>query len=210
MTMRFFISQHRFAKFFYPKVVNWKIPVSDKTIFLSFDDGPVPAVTAPLLDILDHYRVKATFFCVGDNVFHHHDLYKDILGRGHKTGNHTFHHLNGWNTKTSTYIDDVVKCNKLVDTTLLRPPYGKLRPAQVMALKKAYTIILWSVLSYDYDKEISEDKCFKICMENLESGNIFVFHDSLKAGNTMLSVIPRFIEAALQQGYKFAVIPDHL
>ena len=208
MVKPFLFNQHYLARLLYPNTVKWIIPVSDNSIFLSFDDGPIPEVTLPLLDVLDHYQVKATFFSVGENVFHHPDVYQEILKRGHKTGNHTFHHLNGWKTSDNVYLNDVFLCKEQVNSVLFRPPYGKIKPSQIKILKQDYSIILWSVLSFDFDKTVSPEVCLKICSNKLKAGNIFVFHDSLKAGATMLQVIPNFIETALSQSFSFATIPD--
>jgi peptidoglycan/xylan/chitin deacetylase (PgdA/CDA1 family) len=205
-----FVNPYTYLRFLFPKSVVWQIPVEEKVLFLTFDDGPVPEVTLPLLELLDQYSVKATFFCVGDNVFHYYPVYKEILQRGHKTGNHTFHHLNGWKTNSQTYLNDVSRCRAMVDSSLFRPPYGKLKPQQINILSGSYKIIYWSVLSYDFDKTLMPDQCLKICNDRLAKGNIYVFHDSLKAGNTMLTVIPKFIESALHNGYRFETIPDRM
>ncbi|MHC1708697.1 MAG: polysaccharide deacetylase family protein [Bacteroidales bacterium] len=204
----FFIRSPRIFRTLYSDKVLWTIPTVKNVIYLTFDDGPVPEVTLPLLDILDQFSVKATFFCVGDNVFHHLAAYQEILTRGHKTGNHTYHHLNGWKSKNEEYFSDVSHCRQIVDSKLFRPPYGKMKPSQIKSLAKEYQLVYWSVLSYDFSPEITWEQCLKNCTDNLKAGNIYVFHDSKKAGNTMIEVIPRFIEHALSEGFQFEVIPD--
>ena len=166
----------------------WDIPNSDKKIFLTFDDGPIPEITEWVLDILKSEEIKATFFCIGDNIKKHPEVYKRILAEDHQIGNHTFNHLNGWKTKTNHYIDNFklceTECLKLNSehSFLFRPPYGKIKPSQTKAIRNlGYKIIMWDVLSYDFDPNIIPEKCLENVISNTEQGSIIVFHDSKKA-----------------------------
>ncbi|MCX6271881.1 MAG: polysaccharide deacetylase family protein [Bacteroidetes bacterium] len=199
----YFVTPPPFARVLHSRRTWWKLPVTDKKIFLTFDDGPVPEVTPLVLNILDEFRVKAAFFCVGENVFHYHPLFQEVIKRGHQCGNHTYNHLNGWKTSTPQYLDNVEKCRQLIDSSLFRPPHGKLRRSQMKALSAEFQIIQWSVLSYDFDKSLSEEKCLKNTLDHLEPGNIFVFHDSLKAKKNVIKVLPRFLESAMEKGFTF-------
>lgn len=164
----------------YPSLM-WDISVEEKEIFLTFDDGPHPLITPKVLDILDKHNAKAVFFCVGDNVRKYPGTYLQILERGHKTGIHTFNHLNGWKTKNKAYLQNIEKSAKYINSDLFRPPYGRISPTQIKILKKKYKIIMWSVLTRDYDSAISEQQCFEIAVNKTFSGSIVVFHDSEKA-----------------------------
>jgi len=173
------------------------------TIYLTFDDGPIPEVTPRVLEILDRYRIKATFFCVGENVSKHPDIYEMVLAHGHATGNHTFHHLKGWKTEQQTYLDDVRHCSEFVKSNLLRPPYGRIAKGQIMQLKDHYKIIMYSVLTGDYDKRLRKERVLNNALRYTRSGSIVVFHDSLKAADRMLYALPLFIEYFLKKGYTF-------
>lgn len=206
----YFINPSPLAKVFYSGKAIWKMAAGTKTLYLTFDDGPEPEVTLPVLEILEEFNIKATFFCVGENVFHHFLLFQSILKQGHHAGNHTYHHLNGWKTPTLSYLENVNQCRQLVDSDLFRPPFGKMKSSQISAISPHYAIINWSVLTYDFNPDMREDRCLKNCTENMKDGNIFVFHDSLKAKRNVLSVLPAFIETALEKGYKFGLIRNSL
>lgn len=186
----------------FPKRI-WAFPNNKNTVYLTFDDGPIPEATTWVLDQLKKYNYKATFFCIGDNIDKHSEVFKRILSEGHSIGNHTFHHLNGWQTKTATYIDNVLKTEgilysefKIQNSELLfRPPYGKLTSAQSEALrKKGFKIIMWDVLSADFDTDISEEKCLQNVLKNIEEGSIVVFHDSLKATKNLRYALPEVLK----------------
>lgn len=185
----------KFVQRIYPKRI-WALPNNDKKVYLTFDDGPIPEVTPWVLDTLRQYNAKATFFCIGDNIKKHPDIFNRILTEGHSVGNHTFNHLNGWETKTSEYIKNVEKCETYLDETtkLFRPPYGKITSKQSKILQqRGYKIIMWSVLSYDYDASVSEEKCLQNVLQKIQPGSIIVFHDSLKAEKNLRHVLPEVL-----------------
>lgn len=181
----------------------WQMPKDSKTIYLTFDDGPVPEVTFEVLAILDKYNIKATFFCVGDNIDKNPDVFKTIIEKGHTTGNHTFNHLSGWKTHSNKYIENILKCDHYHKTNLFRPPYGRIKPSQLLKLKKTHKIIMWSVLSGDFNQKTSPEKCFENVVRYTKPGSIVVFHDSIKAQKNVLYALPLFINYFLEQGYTF-------
>jgi peptidoglycan/xylan/chitin deacetylase (PgdA/CDA1 family) len=200
------------VKKLYPKAV-WRADPGLKKLYLTFDDGPVPDATPFILDLLKEKNIRATFFCVGENVEKNPALFERILKDGHRTGNHTFNHVNGWNTHTDDYLDNVERCSKMLNQydiknndgrkPLFRPPYGKLKRSQYSILKSRYDIIMWDVLTGDYDKDTSEEKCLRNAIDTARNGSIIVFHDSTKARKNMEYALPRFIEYALSKGYEF-------
>jgi len=192
-------------KKYYPKLV-WEVPNTERKIFLTFDDGPIPGVTEWVLDLLIHYNIKATFFCIGDNVVKHSAIYQRILAEGHAVGNHTFNHLNGWKSGGRKYLKGVVRCRQLVDSKLFRPPYGRVSKSQLKHISKTYKVVMWDVLSGDFDSKTSPEKCYDNVVNNTVSGSIIVFHDSLKAEKNLKQALPRAIEALLAQGFVFDVL----
>ncbi|KXK40217.1 MAG: polysaccharide deacetylase family protein [Saprospiraceae bacterium] len=180
----------------------WKIDTHRKEVFLTFDDGPIPELTDWILDTLHSYDFKATFFCVGENVKKHPEIYQRILANGHAVGNHTYNHLKGWTTDTETYINNIKKCDEWVRTDLFRPPYGKLKPSQSSALKMTKSIIMWDVLSGDFDLSITKEKCLSNVMNNYSAGSIIVFHDNIKAEEKLKFVLPRFLDHLAECGYR--------
>jgi peptidoglycan-N-acetylglucosamine deacetylase len=189
----------------FPSVV-WNIPATGKVIYLTFDDGPIPETTPWLLSILKSFQAKATFFCVGENVTKHTYLYNRLLNEGHAVGNHTFNHLVGWKTDTIQYIGNILKAGNYIDSKLFRPPHGLLTNAQFQNLKNDFRIIMWDVLSLDYDKKVSPEQCFRNVKENIRPGSIVVFHDSIKAWKNLEYTLPRTLEYFSSQGYSFASI----
>jgi peptidoglycan-N-acetylglucosamine deacetylase len=181
---------------------HWNIPSEPDTIYLSFDDGPVPEVTPWVLDLLKKYGFKATFFCVGENVIRHKDIFNRIIDEGHAVGNHTFNHLNGWRTDTESYMDNVSKCNIFTESTLFRPPYGKLTPRQAQIIKQNYTIVMWDVLSGDFDPTVSAERCVQNVLNNYEQGSVIVFHDSIKAWDKLRIVLPVVLEYFSKKGFR--------
>lgn len=194
-----------FLKKIYPSAV-WRMDSSIKKIYLTFDDGPIPVVTSWVLDTLKAHSVKATFFCVGENIQKHPDIYKRIADENHSTGNHTFNHLNGWNTDTNRYMQNIEKCDQMMNTKLFRPPYGKLKSSQIKRIRKHYTAIMWDVLSGDFDKNTSPEKCLENVKSATRNGSIVVFHDSVKASENLYYTLPRFIEYAKHKGFEFGVL----
>ena len=184
----------------------WRMSKTEKKIFLTFDDGPVPGVTPEALSVLRTFGIKATFFCVGHNVEKHPDIYQQILDEGHTTANHTFHHVDGWNTSTKEYLDDVERCSQIVSSGLFRPPYGRMRPPQRKVIQRKFKIVLWDVLTYDFDKTISGEQCLQFALTNSREGSIVVFHDSEKAKERMLYALPKYIEEMKGRGFEFGVL----
>ncbi len=173
----------------------WKIPVKDNSVFLTFDDGPIPEITPWVLDQLDQYGAKASFFCIGDNVKKNPDIYNKINDKGHLLCNHTFNHLNGWKTDTKQYIDNVLECSKLVNSRFFRPPYGQIRKKQATKLKaNGFKIIMWDVLSWDFSPKCSPEKCLKNVVNNVEAGSIIVFHDNIKAKKNLTYALPKTLK----------------
>lgn len=199
-------------KWFYPSLV-WNKSRSEKIVYLTFDDGPIPNVTTFVLNTLKNYNIKATFFCIGDNISKHPEVFEQIKKDGHAIGNHTFNHLNGWQTDDKTYVDNFLKCQQLTQTHLFRPPYGRIKKSQVRSLKSkveslelGLKIIMWDVLSGDFDTNLSPEKCLQNVINNTENGSIIVFHDSLKAFDRLAYALPKTIEHLLAKGYKFGVL----
>jgi peptidoglycan/xylan/chitin deacetylase (PgdA/CDA1 family) len=188
----------------------WRFNTDKKVVYLTFDDGPIPEITPWVLDVLDKYRIKATFFCVGDNVRKHPAVYQMLIDRGHAVGNHTFHHLQGLKTRTKNYQKDVEAAARLIKSNLFRPPHGHLRTRQFFKMRENYRVILWDVVTRDYSKYLTSDQVFENVKKYTRNGSIIVFHDSLKAGDRMKEALPRSIEWLLEQGYSFELIDNSL
>ena len=183
--------------------VTWRIPAPKKCVYLTFDDGPIPEVTPWVLVVLDHYGVKATFFCVGDNVRKHPETYQMLLDRGHRVGNHTFNHIQGIRFWTKNYLANVEKAAGYIQSSLFRPPHGHMRFPQVLALRKLYKIIMWDVVTRDYSPHLNPEEVFENVKKYTRNGSVIVFHDSLKAERNMRIAMPRAVEWLLSQGYEF-------
>lgn len=190
---------------FYTRYI-WHFSRKDKAIYLSFDDGPTPGVTEKVLDILDFYNAKATFFVLGRNVERHPELIKLILERGHAVGNHTYSHLKGWKTPTKMYIHDSNLAGNFISTNLFRPPYGRITKKQAAYLLKFYKIIMWDVLTHDYNKYLPVKMILQNIIRSTKNGSIVVFHDSAKASDKMLYVLPNFLEYFKKNEYEFKKI----
>lgn len=201
----YLIKTPKFIKSLFPNFI-WNLPRNNNQIYLTFDDGPIPEVTPWVLDLLKQYNAQATFFCVGENVIRYPDIYKRIVDEGHSVGNHTLNHLNGWVSDNIPYFHNVRHCASQVDSDLFRPPYGKLKPKQVQFLQRHYKIIMWDVLSGDFDPGISKEQCLNNVMDNAESGSIIVFHDSLKAEDKLRFVLPRVLEHFTRSEFIFKKI----
>lgn len=185
---------------------------SQKIIFLTFDDGPVPEATPFVLDVLEQYQAKATFFCVGDNVGKHSAILQKVVEAGHQVGNHTQNHLNGFRTGQEEYLENVQKCTLELEkqlgirSRLFRPPYGRIRNGQAASLMPEYEIVMWDVLSADYDQGLGREECLRKSIRYTRNGSIVVFHDSPKAFKNMSWVLPRYLEHFTEKGYTFAVL----
>ena len=201
-----------FVKWIFKKRI-WEGAANDKAIYLTFDDGPIPEVTPWVLEQLKFFDAKATFFCIGENVQKHPDIFRQVIAEGHAIGNHTFNHLNGWKTSTPEYVLNTLKAQQILEQNrpekapiknpLFRPPYGRLKGRQAKELRKrGFRIIMWSVLSMDY-AEISAQQCLDNVLKNVKPGSIIVFHDSLKAGNNVTEVLPKLLEHLIAAGYFF-------
>ncbi len=189
----------------------WDVPSEENIIYLTFDDGPNPIITPWVLQILNTYNAKATFFCVGTNVEAYNEVYSQIIEEDHAVGNHTYDHLNGWKTRKDVYLDNVRKCEKVVESKLFRPPYGKLRKSHYQELKEDFTIVMWDVISGDFDRRTSGDRCLRNVLNNTKKGSVIVFHDSEKALKKLCYVLPKVLEHFSNQGFVFkALSPDIL
>jgi peptidoglycan-N-acetylglucosamine deacetylase len=211
---------------------HWRFPNKDNKIYLTFDDGPIPVVTSWVLDVLKEYDIKATFFCIGDNINKHPDIFQKVIQEGHAIGNHTFNHLNGWKASSNDYLKNVLLCNeqlqlavgglqlsddglnvtqtrnpKLATLNLFRPPYGKIKPSQSKKLRKlGYKIVMWDILSGDFDQNITPEKCLQNATKKVKSGSILVFHDSLRAYKNLGYALPITIKILKEKGFVFDVI----
>ncbi|AUP78931.1 polysaccharide deacetylase family protein [Flavivirga eckloniae] len=195
----------------------WNMVSNSKEIYLTFDDGPTPEITNWVLDTLKEYKAKATFFCIGNNIEKHPDIFLDILAAGHSIGNHTYNHLKGWKTKTADYLKNVSKTQDVIERkipnsefgikNLFRPPYGQITPKQGKKLIGLdYKIIMWDVLSFDWNKKISKEACLNNITGKTTNGSIIVFHDSVKASKNMQYALPKVLKHFSMLGYSFKAI----
>ncbi len=188
------------------KNFEWHGNRNEKVIYLTFDDGPTPDITEKVLTILKKYNAKATFFCLGRNVDRHPEIYKKIISEGHATGNHSYSHLKGWRTPAKMYIHDTNLAKKYIKSDLFRPPYGRISMLQSKYIRQQYRIVLWDVLSHDYNKRIPGKLILRFLLRFTRNGSIVVFHDSVKASKNLLYTLPRFIEHFSEKGYTFKSI----
>lgn len=199
------------VKKMFPNYV-WDIPTNDKILYLTFDDGPTPEITNWVLRTLKSFNAKATFFCIGKNIEAHPNIFQTILNEGHAIGNHTYTHVKGWKTKIEDYILEIKKTQKIMNlpfsnTHLFRPPYGQITPRQGKELMTlGYKIIMWDVISFDWDKTLSEETCLNNVITKSNNGSIIVFHDSVKASKNMQYALPKVLEYFSEKGYVFKAI----
>lgn len=205
--MSFWVKTNRFIKWIFANYV-WEIPNHESKVYLTFDDGPTPEITEWTLEELKRYEAKATFFCIGDNIKKHPDIFLKVINQGHAIGNHTFNHLKGWKTGNETYIENVSRCQEQITNytshivNLFRPPYGKIKPSQSRILRKmGYKIIMWDIVSFDFDHGISPEKCLENVLKNVRPGSIVVFHDSVKAAQNLKYALPKTLEFLKDKGF---------
>jgi peptidoglycan-N-acetylglucosamine deacetylase len=219
--MSFWVKTNYFIKKIFPNYV-WDIPNNENKVFLTFDDGPIPEITEWTLEQLKKYDAKATFFCIGNNIEKHPDIFNNIITQGHAIGNHTFNHLNGWKNSTEDYIENVKLCQSQITNpkshpsdselaqqilNLFRPPYGKIKPSQSRILRKlGYKIIMWDILSYDFDQTITPEKCLDNVLKNVVNGSIIVFHDNVKTEQNLKYALPKTLAFLKEKGFVCAKI----
>ena len=212
----YWIKTHPIIKFLFPNLI-WDIPNKEKKVYLTFDDGPTPKITEWVLAELEKHNAKATFFCIGKNIVAHPEIFTKIIEKGHSIGNHTHNHLNGWKNKTDDYIENFQLCENIISThkskilnlksKIFRPPYGKIKPAQSKKLRQlGYKIIMWDVLSADFDQNTSKEECLNNAVNHIQSGSIVVFHDSVKAFKKLEYVLPRVLKHLTQNNFKLEAI----
>lgn len=193
----------------------WNKSRTEKVIYLTFDDGPIPNVTEFVLKTLKAFNAKATFFCIGDNIVKHPEIYAKVIKDSHAIGNHTFNHLKGWKTDDETYLQNTLKCQQLTQTNLFRPPYGRIKKSQIASLQSLVqspksdsklNIVMWDVLSGDFDIKLSPEKCYQNVIKHTENGSIIVFHDSLKAFDRLEYALPRVLKYFTDKGFTFSTL----
>ena len=199
-------------RYLFPDYV-WRKTNTEKIIYLTFDDGPVPKVTEFVLNQLSAYKAKACFFCVGENVSRYPDIARQIVQQGHYLGNHTHNHLRGWATSTETYVQNIALCQQQIDQIqadsgikLFRPPYGRIRQKQYLKIKSTYRVIMWDILTYDFDITLAPETILQQTVKKTTSGSVVVFHDSVKAFPNLQYVLPRYLQYFAGQGYSFKVL----
>jgi peptidoglycan/xylan/chitin deacetylase (PgdA/CDA1 family) len=201
----------RLFEILFPKYI-WRIKTTEKKIYLTFDDGPIPDVTEWVLEQLALFNAKATFFCVGENVLKHPEIFEKIVNLGHLVANHTQNHLKGWKTETELYLDNFHLCESSIATikkeksNLFRPPYGQLKRKQASEILKTHKIWMWSVLTKDYDANFNEGRCLENAIKKTGNGSIVLFHDSLKAQKKLKYVLPKYLEHFSKKGYRFEIM----
>jgi peptidoglycan-N-acetylglucosamine deacetylase len=212
-------------KWYYPSLL-WNKSRTEKVIYLTFDDGPIPNVTDFVLKTLKVFNAKATFFCIGDNIVKHPEVFERVKNDGHAIGNHTFNHLKGWKTDNETYLQNTLKCQELTQTDLFRPPYGRIKKSQIRSLElgvwssefkapsnsqpttlnSQLQIVMWDVLSGDFDTRLSPEKCYQNVIKHTENGSIIVFHDSLKAFDRLSYALPKVLAYFSEKGFTFSTL----
>jgi peptidoglycan/xylan/chitin deacetylase (PgdA/CDA1 family) len=205
----YFVKTPFWLTWFYPNRI-WKVKTTEKIIYLTFDDGPHPIITPEVLSLLEKYNAKASFFCIGNNVEKYQDVYASIVEAGHAVGNHTHNHLNGWKNEDEKYLKDVVRAADWIDTKIFRPPYGRMSAFQERLLSRTpleLKTIMWTVLSGDFDINLSKEACYKNVRDRVDEGSIVVFHDSDKAAERMLYALPLVLEYYSKKGWRFEALP---
>lgn len=185
----------------------WRMDEQKRVVYLTFDDGPIPGVTPWVLDLLEKEGIKATFFCVGENVKKYPGIYQQILKAGHSVGNHTFNHLQGIKHTDQHYFRNIEWAGNYIDSDLFRPPHGLMKPSQYNFLKSRYKVIMWDLISCDYDKSLTDEKVYRNVVDYVRAGSIVTFHDSEKARTNIMEALPKAIKWMKMQGYRFEAIP---
>lgn len=185
----------------------WRYSVTEKVVYLTFDDGPIPEVTPWVLNLLKKEDIRATFFCVGENVMRYPEVYRQILADGHSVGNHTYNHWQGLKKSNQEYLANVEKAGEFIDSDLFRPPHGLLKMSQYKQLKEKYQIIMWDLVSCDYDSRILPEQVFRNVRSYVRPGSVITFHDSIKAMNNLMKTLPLSIDWLKNEGYRFELIP---
>lgn len=192
-------------RYLYPSAI-WRMDKDKRAVYLTFDDGPIPRVTPWVLDVLDKYGIKATFFMVGDNIRKHPDEFRMVVERGHRIGNHTFNHIRGLSYDINSYLENTDKaCRMMMNTNLFRPPHGYMSPKQYAELKKRYKIIMWDLVTRDYNRKFTGEQILQKVKKYVRNGSIITFHDSLKSEENIRYALPKAIEWLMEQGYEFKV-----
>lgn len=194
----------KFLRWIYPKAL-WRMDPSEKSVYLTFDDGPIPEVTPWVLDVLDRYGVKATFFMVGENAFKHPEVFEMVKARGHRIGNHTYNHIGGMRHGIGSYVANVDKANELLRTDLFRPPHGWMKWEQYLFVRSSYKVVMWDLVTRDYSTHLNGRDVLLNVRRYARPGSIITFHDSLKSQDKLLYALPRAIEWLQAQGYSFRV-----
>jgi peptidoglycan/xylan/chitin deacetylase (PgdA/CDA1 family) len=197
----YFIKPPAVFRWFYRKAW-WRIPTSERVVYLSFDDGPTPLVTEWVLDQLKTFQARATFFCIGSRVMQHPEIFQRIKNEGHSVGNHTMYHANGWRTDDALYLAEVKQCELLVNSRLFRPPYGKLRRSQWKALRNKLQVVMWDLMPRDFDNSVTADACVQRVMTRVRSGSIIVLHDSEQCADKLRELLPRLLGELNGKGFR--------
>ena len=200
------VSLPTFLRWIYPSAI-WNLPSERKVLYLTFDDGPIPVVTEKILELLEEYDAKATFFCIGKNIEQHPELFKLVKSKGHHIGSHTYSHINGWESNSTDYLTDYQKGRELASSNLFRPPYGRILLNPLQTIQKQDKVIMWDILSKDYDASLTPETVLNNVLRNIKPGAIIVFHDSEKAKKNVLAVLPKLLQYLKQQGYTMEAIP---
>jgi len=199
------IKKENIAALFF-KDLTWSFPGRDKELYLTFDDGPTLGITEWVLSVLHEYNAKATFFCTGKNAENNPELLKQIMDEGHSIGNHGYSHINGWSTNNDKYFQNVKKASETINSNLFRPPYGKIKLSQLRQLKNNFKIVMWDVLTRDYNNNLSKEKCLKRTIKLINPGSIIVFHDTVKAERNLKFVLPEVLKYYSAKGFQFCSI----